>query len=212
MRIDPRTTRIRAAIKAAAVRLGISAGTFRAVTVVSYIRFRVALGEFFKLKTLSDSARVSEGENYFAEDYVEPGYVAVPFYINFSKVLSDTSTVTDVFALSVPKSFADTSTVAESSVLRFSAAKADIVTTADAKTVDFSKVVADLANLADAAVRDFSKAASDTASLTDAVALVSRLGIIDQPTASDSGSLRMQDYCDFTYFAEDYVGESRVFT
>jgi hypothetical protein len=117
-----------------------------------------------------------------------------------------------VFALSVPKSFADTSTVAESSVLRFSAAKADTVTTADAKTVDFSKVVADLANLADAAVRDFSKAASDTASLTDAVALVSRLGIIDQPTASDSGSLRMQDYCDFTYFAEDYVGESRVFT
>lgn len=158
MRIDPRTTRIRAAIKAAAVRLGISAGTFRAVTVVSYIRFRVALGEFFKVQPLSDSARVSEGENYFAEDYVEPGYVAVPFYINFSKVLSD------------------------------------------------------LAVSADAAALSLSRATSDTASLTDAVALAPRLGIIDQAAASDSGSLRMQDYCDFTYFAEDYVGESRVFT
>lgn len=158
MRIDPRLPRIRAVIKAAAIKLGVRAGTFRAVAVVSYIRFRAALGEFYKLKSLSDTARISEGENYFAEDYVEPGYVAVPFYINFKKALFDTTTSVDYIELRL------------------------------------------------------SKAASDTASAADTVALLSRLAIIDQPTASDSGSLRMQDYCDFTYFAEDYVGESRVFT
>lgn len=212
MRIDPRLPRIRAVIKAAAIKLGVRAGTFRAVAVVSYIRFRAALGEFYKLKSLSDTARISEGENYFAEDYVEPGYVAVPFYINFKKVLSDTATVSDVFSIYLPKSFTDTSTATDAAVLRVALSKSDTVTTSDTTANKFSKVVADLATLADAATLDFSKAASDTASAADTVALLSRLAIIDQPTASDSGSLRMQDYCDFTYFAEDYVGESRVFT
>jgi hypothetical protein len=34
----------------------------------------------------------------------------------------------------------------------------------------------------------------------------------DMIGASDEGSLVLQNYCDFTYFAEDYVGELRTFT
>jgi hypothetical protein len=66
--------------------------------------------------------------------------------------------------------------------------------------------------LADAATTAFTKGLSEAPSLTDVVALSARLAIIEQPVASDSGILQMQDYCAFDYFAEDYVGESRTFT
>ena len=62
----------------------------------------------------------------------------------------------------------------------------------------------------------------DRCGIDDAVA-IDDLGIDDDPewnlsknlsdTASttDAGLLIMQDYCDITYFLEDYVGTSRTF-
>jgi len=36
--------------------------------------------------------------------------------------------------------------------------------------------------------------------------------LTDSPSSVDVGSLRSQGYCDFDYFAEDFVGQSRNFT
>ncbi len=58
----------------------------------------------------------------------------------------------------------------------------------------FFKTVNDLVAQADAQAVDFAPNKSDNAIL------------------SSSGSLLMQDYCDITYFLEDYVGASRTFT
>lgn len=58
----------------------------------------------------------------------------------------------------------------------------------------FFKTVNDLVAQADAQAVDFASNKSDNAIL------------------SSSGSLLMQDYCDITYFLEDYVGASRTFT
>ena len=58
----------------------------------------------------------------------------------------------------------------------------------------FFKVVNDLVSQADAQAVDFASNKSDNAIL------------------SSSGSLFMQDYCDITYFLEDYVGQTRTFT
>lgn len=266
MRIDPTLRRIRAIIRAATVNVAVRAGTIRSSVLVPYIRIRTAFGEFFKQKFISDTARVSEGEIYFAEDYVEPGYVGIPFFIVFSKVLSDGSTVTDTFAIYAPKNFSDTATLADvavvaptkglsealtltdpaarsvtkiatdaatladAAVLRPTKVVSDTTTAADAAIRSAAKVLSEAPTLADQAIRALTKPISDsltladqstlrptkglseTLTLADVVARVSGLAIIDQPVVSDTGSLRMQDYCSFDYFAEDYVGQSRVFT
>jgi hypothetical protein len=212
VRIDPTLRRIRAVIRTAAVNAAYKAGVIGSAVVVPYIRFRYALGEFFKLKFLTDTARVSEGETYFAEDYTDPGYVGVPFALSVGKVLADTALARDVLAFFAPRSFSDSFSVADTAVRRVGKNLSDTATAADAATRSITKGFADTAALADTSVRSVGKLPTDTASLLDVVALAPRLVIIDQPVASDSGSLRMQDYCDFSYFAEDYVGVSRAFT
>jgi hypothetical protein len=58
----------------------------------------------------------------------------------------------------------------------------------------------------------FFKATSDLISQTDAQAVVFAPNKSDNAVLSSSGILSMQDYCDITYFLEDYVGVSRTFT
>ena len=286
MRIDPTRIRIRAVVQAATAKATVSAVAFRASVLVPYIRIRTLLGQFLKFFQLTDTVGVSEGQTYFAEDYVEPGYVGAGFFINFTKVITDTVGVTELFGFFRDRAVPDSATTADSAALTFSTSKADSATatdaltdlvftkapvdvasaadaitafsvsraladtatgtdspallvakpvvdtasTADASVVsvlkaltdtasgadahvsNFTKIVSDLAALADAAALSASKALSDTSTLADVVANSAGKGIIDTATASDSGLLTMQDYCDFTYFAEDYVGESRTFT
>ena len=212
MRIDPTLRRIRAVVRTAAVTAAYKAGVIGAAVVVPYISFRYALGEFFKQKFITDTARVSEGEIYFAEDYTDPGYVGVPFVLNIGKALADVAVVSDVLAFLFPRFFSDSFSVADATVRRIGKNPSDTATVADAATRSIAKGFADTAALADTSVRSVGKLPVDTASLLDVVALAPRLVIIDQPVASDSGLLVMQDYCDISYFAEDYVGVSRAFT
>ena len=57
----------------------------------------------------------------------------------------------------------------------------------------------------------FFKVLNHTTSAADTKTLTVSLAKADTTNASDAGSLRSQNYCDFTYFAEDYVGQSRTF-
>lgn len=57
----------------------------------------------------------------------------------------------------------------------------------------FIKVIGELVSMSDTKVIDFAANKSDNV------------------TSSDGGVLSMQDYCDITYFLEDYVGISRTF-
>lgn len=214
MRIDPTRIRIRirAVVQAATAKATVSTVAFRASVLVPYIRIRTLLGQFFKFFQLTDTVGVSEGQSYFAEDYVDPGYVGAGFFINFTKVNADTATGADSPALLAAKPVADTASAADAFVASVLKPLADTASGADIRVFDFTKVVSDLATLADAAALTTSKDLTDTSTLADVIANSAGKGIIDAATASDSGSLRMQDYCDFTYFAEDYVGESRAFT
>lgn len=58
---------------------------------------------------------------------------------------------------------------------------------------------------------DMTLAPTDGVAVVDNIVFTRILGIIDAATATDSGSIRMQDYCSPDYFAEDYVGEVRNF-
>jgi hypothetical protein len=53
---------------------------------------------------------------------------------------------------------------------------------------------------------------ADTTSAVDATSLSPEKAIADMIELADAGSLVAQNYCDITYFAEDYVGESRTFS
>jgi hypothetical protein len=212
VRIDPTLVRIRALIQAAVANPAVKASTISAAVLAPYIRIRTVLGHFFKTLFPSDSVSISDGQNYFAEDYVEPGYVAIPFYIRFTKVLSDTATVVEAFALRWSRGFTESVTMADTSTVTLGKAPSEILVLSDTATRDYTKTVSELAILADNAAKSFTKGLSEAPSLTDVVALSASLAIIEQPVASDSGSLRMQDYCAFDYFAEDYVGASRTFT
>jgi len=212
VRADLTTVRIRAIIRAAVANPLVKASTISAALLVSYIRIRTTLGHFFKFISPSDSVSVTEEQNYFAEDYVELGYIAVPFYINFTKVLAEAVAFVDNIVLTKFKTFTDSSTISESPALLVGKTPSEVLTLSDAATRGYTKTVSELATLADNAARSFASGLSEASILTDVVALSASLAIIEQPVASDSGSLRMQDYCAFDYFAEDYVGASRTFT
>lgn len=212
MRIDPTITRIRAVVRAVAFSIAIQTGVIRSSVLTSYIRIRTVLGEFLKQKAIVDRVSITEGDQYFAEDYVEPGYVGFSLVFSINKVLADGSTVTDLFSISLPKTFSDTATLTDTARRRPTKGLSEALTLADTTARSTIKAAADTATLADTARRRSTKGLSDTSTLADVVALLPRIAIIDQPIVSDAGSLRMQDYCSFDYFAEDYVGESRVFT
>ena len=63
----------------------------------------------------------------------------------------------------------------------------------------------------DGAVYSFAKGISNVTILSDAVAKQASKLLAETASVSDSGTLRMQNYSDLTYFLEDYVGVSRVF-
>ena len=102
----------------------------------------------------------------------------------------------------------------------------DTATASDQLTWDMGKNVADSATVTDAPTLSVTKPISDAASVTDAIALaavknltegltVSEITtlsaskpISDTINISESGLVVAQDYCDITYFSQDFVGQS----
>lgn len=66
--------------------------------------------------------------------------------------------------------------------------------------------------LSDALTRTVSMVRADAASISDSHAAALSKVLSDTPSIADAGALRSHNYCDFAYFAEDYVGTSRTFT
>ena len=56
------------------------------------------------------------------------------------------------------------------------------------------------------------KVLSEMLAVSDTQTVVFAANKSDNAVLSSSGSLLMQDYCDITYFLEDYVGQTRTFT
>lgn len=71
----------------------------------------------------------------------------------------------------------------------------------------------DLVSATDTLTISYAKLISDGVQLTDALSLLitGRLSVNSSAVVADSGVLFIQDYCDFTYFALDYVGTSSTF-
>lgn len=136
---------------------------------------------------------------------------------NLVKALSDSTSLTDAVALFIDQVTADDVTLADASNL--------------SQGVD---PPAENTNLADILSYSVGKDLSEEINISESIAFQLQKSIIlsfaeilykvdehtfdfatqkaDNMVIGSSGLLIMQDYCDITYFLEDYVGESRTFT
>jgi hypothetical protein len=154
-----------------------------------------------------------------------------------TKQLTDIAELAEQISLGTSKSFADSQAMSDLIALtvNFDRVFSDTTSFSDAATRSVDKVLADSVTETDAATRAVTKLIADSLAIIDSVVGISfvdsendalaidDLGIDDDPaidisknlsdTASttDAGLLIMQDYCDITYFLEDYVGLSRTF-
>lgn len=111
------------------------------------------------------------------------------FFLYFNKFV-DTATASEQLTWSMGKNVSDSATVSDTSTLSLTKPFADGATTTDATTLDTVKNVTEALSVGDVTTLSASKPFSDT------------IG------ATDSGLVVAQDYCDITYFQQDFVGQS----
>lgn len=138
-----------------------------------------------------------------------------------SFVRSDTFGASDVLTHLVGRSLQDSWTVSDQHSTGFGKGLTDSASTSESQVFNINKALADTADATD----DFDGAAtaeddqtmqfvtnrSETATASESASLLAGKGLADSASTGDSGSLRMQGYCDDSYFAGTYLGISITF-
>jgi hypothetical protein len=167
---------------------------------------------------LSDLAVIGDIQPHIDNtDTAAPADVITGFV--FQKYLADTFAMLDA-ATAVrlyERSFADNFTLPDVPYKSFTPdGKIDSATTSDVSYRGVDKALSDAFGMIDNMDGDieylFFKVTSDSISSLDAQIIDFNPQKADNIATDDSGVLSMQDYCDITYFLEDYVGISRTFT
>lgn len=170
-----------------------------------------ALAPFQIGKFFYEYPKVEEGP-YFAEDYTDPGYTIISFTLATTKGRSDAAEIADAgISLDMTLGRADIVALADSIAFMRVLNRADAASVLSTVGVYTTKPFADQYAAMDYHDLAPHKRLTDSTTAVDTVEVAAKLGIVDATSIADSGSIRMQDYCDYTYFAEDYVGEARTF-
>lgn len=170
---------------------------------------------FFDSLSPADAAQLTTVKNL--ADIVNTPVDSVVYTIN--KAIADSVTLTDVaqaFKLYI-RDFSDDFTVPDLYSAEFQAGtEQDSNTVSDSSSLVNNKNLSETLNLLDNMDGDieyvFVKLVSELLVASDAQAVDFASNKSDNAVLSSSGILSMQDYCDITYFLEDYVGVSRTFT
>jgi len=127
---------------------------------------------------------------------------------------SDTTLVTLIFL----RDFFDTLTLADTAALSFVPdTKVEAVTSGDSSSYVFDQFLTeafamnDLADVGDGISFDFIDFTANVVTITEAAVINTAPSATDSFSLADAGVGAMQDYCDITYFAEDYVGTRFTF-
>ncbi len=134
------------------------------------------------------------------------------------KSLSETTTFSDFISTTLIfiRTFADSSSVLDDPDILPQLNKAEALAFTDADNLLVDKGLSDGITLLDNMDGDieyvFIKLVSELLVSSDAQAVDFASNKSDNAVLSSSGLLSMQNYCDITYFLEDYVGTSRTFT
>lgn len=177
-------------------KIGFSSKLADSVSVTDNLRFNIGLAKN-DIEIIIDDADITHGPDWiFGKSTVEViGAVDQPTN-TFGKALAETFSSSDLAALGLEKAVADiVSGVVDS-----------------APIIDMSVVYTDSIAAAEAAFLQYGTTYSDTFSASDST-ITSTNKVLDDSISgmTDTGSLRMTDYCDITYFAEAYVGIYQTF-
>ena len=212
-------------IKAAFKRLGISVAPKKLPIAVSF-----DLGYWLIDVYIDGDVNVSDRAG--AED---------AFVFAMTRQLVDVAATVDLVSKTLGKVFADGSAMTDNDVLAIGKALADPTISTDAIAFQQITVFNDIVGVTDdidgaASILDdqemqFVKNTTNTSAITDLFTRVVAFnrtftdpttmtdneswslgkGITELPSLTDAGSLRSQGFSDFTFFAEDFVGASRIF-
>jgi hypothetical protein len=211
MKIRPDTARLRAFVQVAAIRASATAASIAVGVTVPLIRIKATTGRFVKALNLADN----------------PVVQSIMVFV-LGRGLADSFAVTDtpdVVPQKRPVDAVDIADVREPFLIGKGLFENPKVEEGDYFAEDYTdpgytivsfkwtleKPFSESLSFVDATLLAGTSVVADTVNITEQVVLSRILGIIDAPVVADSGILRMQDYCEFDYFAEDYVGESRTF-
>lgn len=136
---------------------------------------------------------------YFAQDYAWDGSPAKEFGKNLSELLDSTD---DFLGVANPD---------DDQTIFFTKSLISHATAAEVFSHSFTTSRADSFSPSDIVLLTASKALASGAVNADSVVVLAGKNILDAADAADAGSLRMTDYADISYFAQDYVGTSLSF-
>lgn len=212
MKLSLDRKRIRATVRAVQAKATTSVAAFRASVEVPYIRLKAVTGRFFKELQFSENlALASIARALFGKGTTDSVGLA-----DLSDIVSDKPFTNGVGAAEQFDLFQLTKGLAENLTIETQGDYfAEDYTFAGYTVVSFDievrKPVAEAVGITDLFDIVPNKQPSETVDLAETVVRGTISSIIDTPAVSSSGSLRMQDYCDFDYFAQDYVGTSLTF-
>lgn len=123
------------------------------------------------------------------------------------KRLLDTTTYTEILVRSVDTQATDVAIAGESYKHRTDKVLSEFPLSAtDLSTFSLTKVAEDVATSNDVTAYSVAQVKSDTATSNDAANKMANKSLTDVSVTGDNGHLRMIDYTDIEYFAQDYVG------
>jgi hypothetical protein len=213
-------------VSVSVVLAGASASAVTPVADVSYIllnnsAFLDTTGRFKyvpEIVVVSDAVALAVAKKF--ADIVDATTTVDDLTLQVVKGLNDSVSFTEVFAAVrvFIREFADSVAPTDRPYKTTSKPFADTYSISDVARPALTKRVFDgvgindLLGATDGSVFVFAKNVANVVFAVDTKVFSHNKPFGDMIGASDEGSLVSQNYCDPTYFAEDYVGESRTFT
>ena len=165
------------------------------------------------LITLTDSARRTSTKA-LADSFTQ----ADALNRSFTKARTDSFTLSDTSTRVATKRLVDSFNQSDSNTKAFVKARADafafteFISRSLTRTIQDGFAMNDSADLVDGITYQTVKYINNLAFVTDAKVLSPSLSKTDTVSLVSAGSLTSQSYCDLSYFAQDYVGNSRTFS
>lgn len=138
--------------------------------------------------------------------------------LDYDKARFETLSAVDVKAVDFSTQRAETVEAQDARSLLVERPENELIVISEADTREFTKLATDGVGMNDQAEAQdgialgFATSISNVAFVADSDDILVGKNLSDSPSVDDDGSLFNQGYCDVTYFAEEYVGDSRTFT
>jgi len=159
-------------------------------------------------KSLADTSSASEDLDYaFGK-----GLSDTPSANDDVDKLETTKLITDV--VGVTDDIDGSASIQDDQEMQFTKIRTDVGNVAEnfTRQVDFSRAFTDSNEISESLTQSFGKLLTNTSNVSESIALQTSVALPDdEASLTDAGSYRSQNYCDFAYFAEDYVGASGTF-